>query len=107
MFPAFAAGVALVNATIVSDNQTQRDRRFRWLVLILGFRWLRRRRTSILNGQRVHIRMQSVRKILAEIFSTIIGNEECEAKQINPLIVRRIDSNLAEIEWARIEIAGA
>src|SRR5207237_7706404 len=47
MFPALAAGVALINATIVSDNQTQRDRRFRWLVLVLGFRRLRRRRTSI------------------------------------------------------------
>ena len=51
--------------------------------------------------------MQFVRKILAESFSTIIGNEECEAEQINPLIVRGIDPNLAEIEWARIEIAGA
>src|SRR5881227_130348 len=106
MFPALAAGVALINATIVSDNQTQRDRRFRWLVLVLGFRRLRRRRTSILNGQRMHIRMQFVRKILAESFSTIIRNEKCEAEQINPLIVRGIDPNLAEIEWARIEIAG-
>src|SRR6266576_5696252 len=104
MFPALAAGVALVDATIVSDNQTQRDRRFRWLVFVLGFRRFRRQRTSILNGQRVHIRMQFVRKILAKSFSTIIGNEECETEQINPLIVRWIDPNLAEIEWARIEI---
>src|SRR6476659_6125789 len=107
MFPALAAGVALINATIVSDNQTQRDRRFRWLVLVLGFRRLRRWRASMLNGQGVHIRMQFVRKILAESFPTVIGNEECEAEQINPLIVRWIYPNLAEIEWARIEIAGA
>src|SRR5205823_14760505 len=79
MFPVLSAGVALINATIVSDNQTQRDRRFRWLVLALGFRRFRRRRTSILNSQRVHIRMQFVRKILAESFSAIIRNEKCEA----------------------------
>src|SRR5438876_1338445 len=106
MFPTLAAGVALVNATIISDNQTQRDRRFRWLVLVLGFRRFRRRRTSILNGQRVHVRMQFVRKILAKCFSTVIRNEEREAEQVNPLIVRWIDSNLAEIKWARIQIAG-
>src|SRR5438132_10707604 len=106
MFPAFAASVALINATIISVNQAQRDRRFRWLVLVLGFRRFWRRRASILNGQRVHIRMQFVGKILAESFSTIIRAEEREAQQINPLIVRWIDPNLAEIKWARIQITG-
>src|SRR5437868_11663890 len=107
MLPALAAGVALVNATVISDDQTQRNRWLWWLVLVLGFRRFWRRRTSILNGKRVHIRMQLIRKIFAKCFPTVIRSKEREAEQINTLIVRGIDPNLAKIKWARIQIAGA
>src|SRR5947207_9472034 len=81
MLPALAAGVALVNATVISDDQTQRNRRLRWLVLVLRFRRFWRRGTSILDGKRVHIRMQFVRKIFAKSFPTVIRSEERRSEE--------------------------
>src|SRR5262249_53277317 len=51
------------------------------------------------------IGMHFVRKIFAEIFPAVVRNEQRHSENVNPLIVSRIDPNLAEIKRPRIDVA--
>src|SRR3982751_4844799 len=107
MFPAFASGIALVNATVISDDQPQRDRGFWCFVFLLGFRRLWRKRAPVLDGERMHIRMQFLRKILAKSLATVVGSEERKAENKNTLVISWIDPNLTKIKRTGIDIAGS
>ena len=49
--------------------------------------------------------MDFVGKIFPEILTAVVRNEQCVLKQINALIVCRIDADLTEIERTRIDCA--
>src|SRR5207302_898099 len=88
-------GATLIVA-IVADEQTLTNARLRRLVLVFRFRRLRRGHCSRLNRQRVTIGMKFLGQIFAEIFSPIIRDEQGEPEQVDALIVRWIDPDLAE-----------
>src|SRR4029453_3274475 len=107
MLPSFAGREALIHAAIRPEQQPLANRRFGWLVFILRLRWFRRRHGARLNYQRMTIRMDFVGKIFAKILAAVIRNQQRGLKQINALIVWRIDADLAEIERTRIDCAYA
>ena len=49
--------------------------------------------------------MHFLGKIFPEILPAIIGDEQGHAEHIDALIVRRVDPDLAEIKWPRIDVA--
>src|SRR5262245_13898407 len=57
MIPVFAAGEALIDAAVRSEQQTLANWWFRGLVFVFRFRRLRRRRCASLNRECVTIRM--------------------------------------------------
>src|ERR1700693_375359 len=105
VIPILAARKTLIEAAIGPEQQSQTNRRFRWFVLVFGFRRFGRRRAVRLNREGVAIGMNFLRKIFAEVFATVIGHHQSELQKIDALIVPRIDPNLAEIKRARIDCA--
>src|SRR5580700_220627 len=49
--------------------------------------------------------MNFLRKIFPKIFATVVRDEQRELQEVYSLIVRRIDADLAEIKWPRINRA--
>src|SRR5207248_7458370 len=63
--------------------------------------WFRRRRHSArLNLERVMIGMSFYSYILANVLPGIIRHEQREPEHVHALVIRGVDTNLAEIKWA-------
>src|ERR1700730_5544061 len=105
MIPSLARGETLINAAIRAEQQSLADRRFGRFVFVLWLGRLGRRSRSRLNGKCVAIGVAFFGEIFPKIFAAIIGNEQREPEYVNALIVGRIDSDLAEIKWSRIDRA--
>src|ERR1700736_5028122 len=102
MIPAFPGREALVNATIGPEQQPLTNRRLGRLVFIFRFWRFGRGDRSGLNHKRGAMGMNFFRKVFPEIFPAVVRNEQRETEEVNALIVRRIDANLAEVKWPRI-----
>src|SRR6266699_4736126 len=102
MVPILSAGKTLIKTAIGPEQQSLTDRRLRRFIFVFRLWRFRRRHSPGLDRQRVTIRMNFFGKIFAEIFAAVIRHEERELEQINALIVRRIDPDLAEVKRAGI-----
>src|SRR5437870_3534589 len=105
MIPAFAGRERFINAAIGSEQNTLANWRLRRLVFVLGLGRFRRGHGSRLNDHGVTIGMDFLGKIFAESFAAVVGNEQREPQTIHALIVRRINPDLAEVKWTRINRA--
>src|SRR5437879_11652538 len=74
----------------------------RMLVYVHLFWRYGQRGRVLLNYKRVAVRVNFFGKIFPKILSAVVRYEQCETEQINTLIVRRVDADLAEIERTRI-----
>src|SRR5215471_18722423 len=102
MIPILSTGKALIHAPISSEQQTQTNLRLWWFVFFLRLRRPGRRRRAGLNRERMMIGMRFFSQIFAKIFSGIVRHKQREPEQIHALVVRGVDTNLAEIKWAGI-----
>src|SRR6266496_2411748 len=107
MVPALAGGKTLINAAVSSEQNALTNWWLRRFVFVFRLWRFWRRHRARLNGKRVTIGVDLFRKIFPEIFSAIVGNEQCESEKVNALIVCRIDADLTEIKWARVDRAHA
>src|SRR5256885_6159208 len=105
MVPILSAGKTLIKTAIGPEQQSLTDRRLWWFIFVFRLWRFRRRHSPGLDRQRVTIGMNFFGKIFAEIFAAVIRHEERELEQINALILRRIDPDLAEIKRAGIHRA--
>ena len=58
-----------------------------------------------LDREGVTIRMNLLRQVFAEILAPAIRHQQCQAEDINSLIICRIDPDLAEVERPRVNVA--
>src|SRR6266404_5461092 len=107
MIPTFAGRKTLINASVGPEQQPLTDRRLGWLVFVFRFGRFGRRGSARLNDKRVAVRMDFFGKIFPKIFPAVVRYEQCETEQINTLIVRRVDADLAEIKRTRVHCTGA
>ncbi len=107
VLPRFPGGVAGVNAAVRAEQDPLGEDRLRRFVFVLGLRRLRRDGRARLNGERVAIGMHFLGVILAKTAAAIVRNEKRETEHVNALVVRRIDSDFAEVKRARVDVARA
>src|SRR5947199_5479852 len=81
MIPALAGRETLVNAAVGSEQYALANQRFRRFVLVFRFWRFRRRHRAWLNGKCVTIRMHFLGKVLTDICSAVLGNEQREREQ--------------------------
>src|SRR6266404_5598878 len=106
MIPTFAGRKTLINASVGPEQQPLTDRRLGW-VFVFRFWRFGRRGSARLNDKRVAVRMNFLGKIFPEIFPAVVRYEQSETEQINTLIIRRVDADLAEIKRTRVHCTDA
>src|SRR5262249_21513937 len=74
----------LVDAAVVADEH------------VLVIYWI--------DGQRVVVGMNFLAEVLAPCDAAVFGDDEDEAEEVDAQCVGGVDTDLAEVEWARVEI---